>query len=354
MRIIQTDTLKLGDVIGRAIYSDKGNLLLGKGTVLTAGLIRRIKDNHIGYLYVDDEVSKGIEPKGIIDDETMLKSIKTIKDTMKSVSKMSDNTKFRGKIPLKHYFAVESVVNELLKALEENKDALYTVTELMGTDMYTYKHSVNVAVLSILISQGLGYNRETVKNIAMGGLLHDIGKVRVAPEILNKPNELTEEEFEEMIRHPEYGYEMVKEDQVLSAITKGIIKGHHEKRDGTGYMSGLTEKEIPDYVSIITICDMYDAMTTDRCYRERMPIHEALEILMAESVYKINPTMYRLLVDNICLYPVGTMVKLSDDREGIVMEYRRVNPTRPRLRLSEPPYEEIDLENELTVFIVND
>lgn len=354
MRVIQTDNLKLGDVIGRAIYSDNGNMLLGKGTVLTAGLIKRIKDNHIGYLYIEDEMSEGIEPKGIVDDETMLKSIKTIKETMKAVAKMSSNSKFRGKIPLKHYLAVESVVNALLKALEENKDALYTVTELMGTDMYTYKHSVNVAILSILISQGLGYNYETVKNIAMGGLLHDIGKVRVSPEILNKPEELSEEEFEEMMKHPEYGYEMVKEDKVLSAITKGIIKGHHEKRDGTGYMKGLTEKEIPEYVGIITICDMYDAMTTDRCYRERMPIHEALEILMAESVYKINPTMYKLLVDNICLYPVGGMVKLSDGREGIIMEYRRVNPTRPKLRLSEPPFEEVDLESELTIFIVND
>ncbi len=353
MRVIQTDALKLGDVIGRSLYSDSGNLLLSKGTVLTSGLIKRIQENQIVYLYVDDEMSEGIEPKGIIDDETMLKSIKTIKETMKAVAKMSSNSKFQGKIPLKHYFAVENVVKDLIKALEDNKDALYTVTELMGTDMYTYKHSVNVAILSILVSQAMKYNHEMVKSIAMGGLLHDIGKARVAPEILNKADALNSDEFDEMMNHPEYGYEMVKEDQVLSAITKNIIKGHHEKKDGTGYMNGLTKENIPDYVSIITICDMYDAMTTDRCYRHRMPIHSALEILMAESVYKIDATMYRLLVDNICLYPIGSVVKLSDGREGIVMEYRRVNPTRPKLKLSEPPYLEFDLEEELTIFIVD-
>lgn len=353
MRVIQTDALKLGDVIGRSLYSDSGNLLLGKGTVLTAGLINRIKENRIVYLYVDDEMSEGIEPKGIIDDVTMIKSIKTIKETMKAVAKIGSNSKLQGKIPIKHYFAIENVVQDIIRALEENRDALYTVTELMGTDMYTYKHSVNVAILSILVSQSLGYNHETVKNIAMGGLLHDIGKARIVPEILNKPDVLTEDEFKEMMKHPEYGYEMVKDDQVLSAITKGIIKGHHEKKDGTGYMKGLTKESIPDYVSIITICDMYDAMTTDRCYRQRMPIHSALEILMAESVYKIDANMYRLLVDNICLYPIGSTVKLSDDREGIVMEYRRVNPTRPKLKLSEPPYLELDLEHELTLFIVD-
>ncbi len=353
MRVIQTDALNPGDIIGRALYSENGNLLLGKGTVLTAGLIQRIQDNHIVYLYIEDEISKGIEPKGIIDDETMLQSIKTIKETMKAISKIGGNSKLQGKIPLKHYFAVENVVKELIRALEENKDVLYTVTELMGTDMYTYRHSVNVAVLSILVSQAMGYSPEIVKNIAMGGLLHDIGKVRVPAEILNKPDVLTTEEFDEMMKHPEYGYEMVKNDKVLSAMTKGIIKSHHEKRDGTGYMNGVTKDEIPDYVSIITICDMYDAMTTDRCYRKRMPIHSALEILMAESVYKIDATIYRLLVDNICLYPIGSTVVLSDGREGIVMEYRKVNPTRPKLRLIEPPFLELDLEDELTLFVLD-
>jgi putative nucleotidyltransferase with HDIG domain len=353
MRVVQTGFLKAGDVIGKSLYAENGNLLLGKGIVLTDSLIKKIKDNQIFCLYVDDEFSEGIEPRGIIDDETMVKSIQSIKETMHSLLKSSTKTKMAGRIPIKQYLAVENIVNELIKSLEENKGALYTVTELMGTDMYTYKHSINVAILSILVARSMGYSDVVVKHIAMGGLLHDIGKVKIVPELVNKKGELTIEEFEEMKKHPEYGFEMVKDDRVLAGIAKSIIRYHHEKRDGSGYVSHLEKEDIPEYVGIVTVCDMYDAMTTDRSYRKRMPIYTALETLMCEAIYKIDPQIYRYLVENICIFPVGSMVVLSDGRKAIIIEYRRESPTRPIIKIDEPPYSIIDLEAEKTLFIVD-
>lgn len=352
MRVIQTESLKAGDIIGKSIYSDSGNLLLGKGIVLTDSLIQKIRDNQIFCLYIDDELSEGIEPKGIIDDETMVQSIKSIKETMGSLLKTSNKTNLAGRIPIKQYFAVENIVNDLMRSLEDNKDTLYTVTELMGTDMYTYKHSVNVAVLSILVAKSLGYGNEAVKNIAMGGLLHDVGKIKVQIDLINKKGSLTDEEFEEMKNHPEYGYQMVKDDRVLSSISKNIIRSHHEKLDGSGYLMQLKHNEIPEYVSIVTICDMYDAMTTDRSYRKRMPIYEALEILMCESIERVDPKLYHALVENICLYPVGTSVMLSDGQTCLVIAYRKEYPTRPKLKTLDPPYTVIDLDLERTLFII--
>ncbi len=353
MRVIQTESLKAGDIVGKSLYSDSGNLLLGKGMALTESLIHKIKDNQIFCLYIDDESSEGIEPKGIVDDETMVKSIKSIKATMDGLLKTSKKTNLAGRIPLKQYFVVENIVNELMRALEDNKDTLYTVTELMGTDMYTYKHSVNVAVLSILVAKSLEYGNEAIKNIAMGGLLHDIGKINVQIDLINKKGALTEEEFEEMKNHPEYGFEMVKDDRVLSSISKNIIRYHHEKLDGSGYQHKLRQSEIPEFVAIVTICDMYDAMTTDRSYRKRMPIYQALEILMCEAVERIDPKIYHALVKNICIYPVGSTVVLSDGREALVIEYRKDYPTRPKLKLLAKPHTIIDLDFERTLFIIN-
>lgn len=353
MRVIQTESLKPGDIVGKSLYSDSGNLLLGKGMLLTESLIQKIRDNHIFCLYIDDELSEGIEPKGIIDDETMVKSIKSIKETMGSLLNTSKKTNLAGRIPIKQYFIVENIVNDLIRSLEDNKDTLYTVTELMGTDMYTYRHSVNVAILSILVAKSLQYGNEAIKNIAMGGLLHDIGKINVQIDLINKKGSLTEDEFEEMKNHPEYGFEMIKDDRVLSSISKNIVRYHHEKLDGSGYQNKLKKTEIPEFVGIVTVCDMYDAMTSDRSYRKRMPIYQALEILMCEAVERIDPHIYHALVKNICIYPVGSTVVLSDGREALVLEYRRDYPTRPKLKLIAPPHTVIDLDLERTVFIIN-
>jgi HD-GYP domain-containing protein (c-di-GMP phosphodiesterase class II) len=174
---------------------------------------------------------------------------------------------------------VQKVVEELLAELENAENILYTVVDLIGTDAYTYKHSVNVTVLAIIAARALGYEKGDIKNIAMGALLRGI--------------------------------------------------------------------EIPEYVRIVTVCDMYDAMTTDRVYRDKMPIYRALDILMAEAIYRIDPMVYSILLDNIAVYPIGTGIVLSDGRIGVVTNYRHKNPARPVVRVlnTRPNSDKIDIEH---------
>lgn len=130
--------------------------------------------------------------------------------------------------------SMSEIMNTILDELERSTTKTYFVMELMGTDMYTYYHSVNVAIISVLTGMKLGMSRQELFRMGLGALLHDIGKTKVSPDILQKPTSLTIQEFNEMKRHPEYGYKMVQSDLTLHAITKNIIYCHHERLDASG------------------------------------------------------------------------------------------------------------------------
>ena len=181
------------------------------------------------------------------------------------------------------------------------------------------------------------------------------GKAQIDNDLINKQEKLSNAEWDELKNHSLYGYNMIKDDCLLSAHAKAIIKLHHEKLDGSGYPSGFDQNSIPEFVRVITICDMFDAMTTDRAYRKRMPIYKALELLMADAVYKIDRDIYLKFIQNICIYPLGTGVKLSDGRVGIVKYYRNEVPDRPIIRIAnreiDDDFEEVDLLKSLSLFI---
>jgi putative nucleotidyltransferase with HDIG domain len=344
----------IGKYLARDIYDDMGRLLLGKEIELSDVLIKKLLDAEVYFVYIEDQLSEGIEVKGLIEDTKMLGSINKVKNILQNVTVEKKDA--AAMIREEDLEAVDSVIKDLIESLEENPDALYTVVDLMGADMYTYKHSVNVAILSILTSRSLGYDYHLTKHIAMGALLHDIGKALVKGDLIQKQDKLTDEEFEEVKKHVEYGYDLVKDNISLSGYTKQIVRLHHEKRDGSGYPLGLKETEIPDFVRIITICDMFDAMTSNRVYRKSMPVYQAIEILMADSVFKLDAIILDFFLKNICVYPPGSGVRLCDGREGLVVQYNKYSPTRPIIRVfkSEEGYSEvseINLEKNLVLFI---
>jgi putative nucleotidyltransferase with HDIG domain len=311
----------------------------------------------IDYVYVVEALTQGIEPKGIIEDEKLQDSVRVVRHVFDDVLE-NERMGVKAQISAEHVELVTAVIEELMQELESAEDILYTVVDLIGTDAYTYKHSVNVTVLSIITAKALGYHRDDIKNIALGALLHDIGKVKVDADLILKPGKLTFEERKRVEKHPEFGHELLDAIEGLPYTTKQIILLHHEKLDGSGYPLGLKGIEIPEYVRIVTVCDMYDAMTTDRVYRKKMPIYRALDILMAEAIYRIDPRIYTVLMRNIAVYPIGTGVVLSDGRIGVVKEYSRINPSRPTVRVlnngtntSGIQLSEINLEDSQILFI---
>lgn len=359
MKSARVSEILIGNIIAEPVFTEQGNLLLKEGSVINEYVLDRLLVHEIDYVYIFDALMEDIRPTNLINDVKLIESVKVVKHVFEDVLQ---NERMGVKAGISEFdmVLVKKVVDEILKELENVEDILYTVVELIGTDAYTYKHSVNVTVLSIITAKALGYNREDIKNIALGALLHDIGKVKVESELILKPGKLTFEERKRVEKHPEYGHELLDTIENLPFTTKQIILLHHEKLDGSGYPLGLRSIEIPEYVRIVTVCDMYDAMTTDRVYRSKMPIYRALDILMAEAIYRIDPNIYSILLNNIAVYPIGTGVILSDGRIGVVKQYRHKNPARPVVRVLNNTHKnvsiklvDVDLERSQVLFIEN-
>lgn len=357
MKSARVSEMIIGNIIAEPVFSISGNLLINEGMIINRHVLDKLMVHEIDYVYVLDALMQGIEPKGIIEEEKLQESVRIVKHVFDDVLN-EERMGVTSSVSQEHINLVKEIINDLLYELEKAEDVLYTVVDLIGTDAYTYKHSVNVTVLSIIVARALNYKRDDIKNIALGALLHDIGKVRVDQDLILKPSKLTNDERIKVEMHPEFGHEMLEAIKGLPYATKQIILLHHEKLDGTGYPMGLKGIEIPEYVRIVTVCDMYDAMTTDRVYRKRMPIYRALDILMAEAIYRIDPKIYNVMMENIAVYPVGTGVILSDGRIGVVTGYRRENPSRPRVRvimsqagMGKVNLEEINLEFSQVLFI---
>lgn len=357
MKSARVNEALIGNIIAEPVFSDLGHLLLKNGVVINDNVLEKLRMHEIDYIYIIDALTEGVEPRGIIEDEKMQKSIKIVQYVFDDVL-VHERMGVSASVTQEHVLMVKRVINGLMNTLKKSEHILYSVVDLIDTDVYTYKHSVNVTVLSIITAKALGYKEKDISNIALGALLHDIGKIKVPTHLILKPSKLTFQERKEIEKHSEFGYELLEAIEGLPFSTKQIIRFHHEKLDGSGYPMGLQGIEIPEYVRIVTICDMFDAMTSDRVYRSKMPIYRALDILLAESESKLDSKIYQMLIQNIAIYPVGTGVVLSDGRLGIVTGYKRKKPERPRVRvLSQNPgskvvaIEEINLEDNQVLFI---
>jgi HD-GYP domain-containing protein (c-di-GMP phosphodiesterase class II) len=194
---------------------------------------------------------------------------------------------------------------------------------------------VNVAVYAASFGRCQNYGTEDIRDLCLAGLLHDVGKARLPAEVLSKQHELTEEELAMVRSHPEYGYlELLKAREINERVRQGALQ-HHERGDGSGYPKGLRQKEISRFARIIAIADVYDALTSDRCYRNRVLPHEGAEVLMGDSALdRLDLEMVKVFLNNIVLYALGTEVVLSDGRYARVI---RINgfPLRPVLELLE-------------------
>lgn len=335
-------------MLAKPVYDDKCQLLLSKDAVLTDSYIRRLEQSNIQCVYVEDLLTRGIEFETVVSDELKIRSVNTVKQVFKSLSERKSSM-----YTVKDYEAIKGVVDALMEEIFSHRNTLYCMTELMGTDMYTYHHSAEVAILSMLVARSMGLNNAFVHKIGVGALLHDIGKMSIPGELLNKKGEITEEERELLRTHPQLGYNMLKESANLSPISRQIVLLHHEKLNGVGYPLGLKNQDIPVHVRVVTMCDIFNAITSNRSYKNRLNADMALEILRVETVYELDREIYHHLLKVANIYPAGTLVELSDGRLAIVVKENHEAQTRPVLQIikNNQRDESINLMDHLTLFI---
>ena len=226
----------------------------------------------------------------------------------------------------------ETAVGELDNSICHNKDALFLLMRLRKKDEYTFDHSVSVGVLLLAFCRAMGFDQETTRTIGLGGLLHDVGKMAIPLTILNKPSALNEEEFKKIQQHVVYCKEILASTHNISLPVAQIAMEHHERFDGTGYPSGLAADAISLGGQMASIADVFDALTSDRCYRNGIDQVEVLRKLYGWSRSHFNEELVHRFIRCIGVYPAGTLVQLESGMLGVVVESTD-NLLRPVVRL---------------------
>lgn len=325
MRYVTIDSLREGMKLGRTLYR-KADIMLAKGIVLTPQYINSIRRCGFPGVYIEDDLSADIEVTPLISDELRL-------ETTRRLAKINDMARFDlGKGPSKLpdiTLQIEDIVSELYR----NRDIMVNMTELSCHDNYTYSHSLNVAMLSILLGIGMKFNRSDLIGLGTGALLHDIGKINISKRILNKNGPLTDEEYTLVKKHPKDGYDYITKRFRISTKHALTILDHHERFDGRGYPYGRAGTEISTYGRICAVADVYDALNSQRPYRKALPVHECVEYIMAGADTQFDPGIVDVFIHRIAPYPLGTSVKLSNGWTGLVVANYSDYSLRPKLRI---------------------
>ena len=336
MRLITLDKCEPGIKLGKTIFNENGNILLAEGTELSSGLLKQLKKYKIFTIYVEDEESEGIEIVESIPQELRTEAVNVITEGLNDIASLSttNGTKIRGMVRTERAIrSFKKVFKDILSCLSENKEALNLLATTKVHDNYVYMHSVNVTIYSTQLAIANGLPLKNIEEIGFGAMLHDLGKLYIAPEILNKPGKLTKEEFEQVKAHSELGFEILRKVHEIPLTVAHCAFQHHEKVDGTGYPRGLKGDEIHKYSKIMAVADVFDAVTSHRVYRPAMLPHTAMELLYAGSGTHFDSRQVQLFKECVAIYPQGVTIKLNDGRSGIVTEYNFKAVGRPVVRI---------------------
>lgn len=334
-----------GMQLSRPVYGQKGQLLLNRGVELTSSYIKGLKEHKVlavsvgslpcGMLEMDDQ-----EAELVLEESIRAQAMASIQSWVETNRKQD---KFAGVVE-----SVTTIVDEIISG----KIPSGGLAEISAADAYTFAHSIDVCVFSVYMGLNFGYKKDDLLTLGKGSILHDLGKTRVSPEILNKPGRLTDEEFEEVKNHPAWGYEMLTKNvsnQMSDAVLE-IVLNHHERYNGSGYPGGLKGDAISDMAGICALSDVYNAMTTERVYRKAFPSNEAYEMLMTYGDRDVKYELVQLFSTSVYPFPIDTLVLLSTGKVACVTAINRNLPFRPVVDLLGTG-ERINLSEELSIVI---
>ena len=213
------------------------------------------------------------------------------------------------------------LVEAISGSVDRHPSALISLARLKTKDRYTFLHSVAVCALMVSLGRQLGLSDDEVRDAGLAGLLHDIGKVAIPPEVLNKPGALTADEFRTVIVHPQAGHDILVGDTGMRDIALDVCLHHHERMDGTGYPHKLAGEGISLFARMGAICDVYDAVTSDRPYKKAWEAAYAIQRMVEWRGNHFDPMVFNAFVKSVGIYPVGSLVRLRSGRLAVVMQH---------------------------------
>jgi HD-GYP domain-containing protein (c-di-GMP phosphodiesterase class II) len=364
--------LKPGQVLGKSIYTERGDVLLGAGATLNQFYIDRLGQRGVISVFLRDGLGDDVEPNDIVSEELRAATVTHLARAFDVIASIAHGAKENngqgpqtvnglvrqlGERPLDMppaglnslqalYQDIESLMNEILES-----NTIASLESLKTHNDYTFQHSVDVAVLGILLGRTAGLPREQLRELALGCLLHDLGKMYIDEAILDKPGKLTPEEFDEIKKHPQMGFELIRRMPVFSILPAHVAYQHHERQDGSGYPRGLignnilsrslSERMNPRRMLLIAeisaVADVYSALTSDRPYRPAMPLDRVNQIVSEMSGWHLNSEVVLMLQRTMPMFPIGHWIEVLTGTyrgwRGVVSELSQDALHTPAIRL---------------------
>ncbi|CUH93993.1 hypothetical protein P22_0055 [Propionispora sp. 2/2-37] len=326
-----------GMEIGETVLMENGKIALTEGVILNFSAIERLK-----YWGVNSVVIKEAAVAVRQEDPINLQRKHFFGQYDKAVGGIKDmfqNLRYFKEVPVQQF---QVLADQIVESMVTTVGVVNSLLMTPRKQDYTFHHSVNVAVISGVLGQWLGYGYTEVKELILAGLLHDIGKAQIPLAILNKPGKLSAEEMTVMRTHSTLGYNLIKEMREIPIGVSYAVLQHHERMDGSGYPLQIKGDKIHPYARIIAVADIYDAMTSDRVYVNKTSPFSVAEMLVQEMFNKLDPSICTLFLNNVRDYFLGGIVQLSDGRRAEVIYLGQVAAARPVVRTEEGEF--IDLE----------
>ncbi len=328
MRLVPISAVHEGNVLGQSLSDESGRILLRKGVKLSESFIRQLKTLGYDTLYIEDEyteaeVDEVLKPKVVAEIIHMAESItKHLTQSRPNQRNLNDSINRLTSI-------LESVLDDILGS----PDAVTNLLTISNFDEFTYKHSLNCMVLAVMLGDKLNLDRESLLNLAIGSVFHDMGKFFVPKEILLKPAKLLPDEIELMQKHPREGYNYLKKASQLMPTARIMALEHHEKWDGSGYPSRKKGEDTYLHSRISAACDVFEALTANRPYRSGWSVSEARSFVIAGAGTHFDPDIVQPFSRLVNPYPLDSFVRLSDGREGVVRGVNQTLLDRPEVEI---------------------
>ncbi|MDF2679895.1 MAG: hypothetical protein K0R47_1085 [Brevibacillus sp.] len=349
MSLAPVDHSLVGRTLAVDLFTDNGILLLPQETIITSAHVQLLQKQRIWEVEVQQLLTEGTG----VHITTQLLELDADEETIAAYVQALDKTRSLfdqvGQNGTPHLEQFSDIFCEVAEQSMKQLGLFRSLYVLEGADSYTYRHSLNVGILCSLIARLMKWSEDRIAFMGTAGFLHDLGKMKVPKEILLKPGKLTVEEFAEVQKHTVYGYEMIKQMEGSSDLLALCALLHHERLDGTGYPERRKGNDIPVECQVLAIADMFDAICSDRVYKERTSPFEAAQLLWKEACDgKLNIEIVSQFVRYIALLYVGARARLSNGEEVEVILIHQDEPMRPLVRRS-GEFVDLRYERKLTI-----
>lgn len=333
---LSIDQVQSGMKLAKPVLNLTGTLLLDKDNVLDDRTISALRNAGAKRLWVTDEGSQYLREQG---------PQKFFQNIVAEMEVVRERVILGRPIDVK---LVNETAEELVEQIVANEVPFAEMVRMKVSENSILEHMVDVAILSIIIGKTLEMDRLDMRYLCFGALVHDIGQLLIPKEILNKATPLTDSEYKMIKKHPQFGYDMLKNVDGINKHALKIALQHHERLDGSGYPNGTKEKEITHFSRIVAIADIYTAIIREKGYRKKMQIHEAGELLWAQAGIGLDKSLTSAFLNSVVAFPLRSTVKLNNGKIGRVIAQNGDFPVRPVLYVDG---EMVDLAENPTLFI---